>query len=82
MQTRSLTIIPADRVTHKGSGPNTHRDKEATDGGSDDTDDYNGVLLSRGVGVDNHRGRRRGRSCKATSRRKKCELLVRATRYL
>ena len=53
-ETRSLTIIPTNRTTNKGPSPNTHRDKEAADGGSDDRNDYNGVLLSH---VDNHCGR-------------------------
>ena len=53
----SLTIIPTNRMTDERSSPNAHRDKESTDGGGDDRDNYNGMLLSGGVGIDGHRGR-------------------------
>ena len=56
-ETRSLTVIPPKRVRHKCSRPDAHRYKEATNGGRDDADDHNGMLLGGGVGVDCHGGR-------------------------
>ena len=53
-ETRRLTIIPFNRTTNKDSGPNAHRDKQATDSRSDNTHNHNGMLLGRWVCIDNH----------------------------
>ena len=41
-------------MADKYSGPNAHCDEEATDGGSNNADNHNGVLLGRGIGIENH----------------------------
>ena len=53
-KTRSLTVIPPQRVRHKRSRPDAHRYKEATKYRRDDAHDHNCMLLGRGIGVDCH----------------------------
>ena len=55
-----LTVIPADRVTNEGSGPNTDRHEQTGDYGSDNANDHNGMLLARGIGINDHCGGRGG----------------------
>ena len=55
-----LTVVPANRMSNKGSRPHTNSHKETGRDRRNDANDYNSMLLARGITIDDHcAGRRR-----------------------
>ena len=53
-EAKSLTIIPANRMSNEAFGPDTDRYKQSGENWSNNTNNHNGMLLARGISIDDH----------------------------